>query len=86
MEVPHYKDEQAIVCDGGITATKKTKTTVTLSKYPNNVLPLQNVTGKGELIEYPDMVDIPFLHEVSRVKLKKEVKKTTFLFCWNRVF
>ncbi|CAB9497471.1 Unconventional myosin [Seminavis robusta] len=63
VEVPHYKDEQSIVCDGGASASKKTKEWVDLKKYPNKVLPLQNVTGGGQLIEYPDMVDIPFLHE-----------------------
>lgn len=65
VEVPRYANEQAIVCDGGASAKSKAKQTVTLSKYPNKVLPLQNVTAKGDLIEYPDMVEIPFLHEVS---------------------
>ena len=70
VEVPHYADEQAIICDGGASATKKTKETVDLKKYPNNNLPLQNVTAKGDLIEYPDMVDIPFLHEVSETRTR----------------
>ena len=65
VEVPQYSDEQSIICDGGASAKSKSKQTVTLAKYPNKVLPLQNVTAKGDLIEYPDMVEIPFLHEVS---------------------
>ena len=68
VETPHYADEQSIICDGGASATKKTKEWVDLKNYPNKVLPLQNVTSGGVLIEYPDMVDIPFLHEVRSAK------------------
>lgn len=39
--------------------------TVDLGDYPNKVLPLQNVTSNGRLEEYKDMVELPFLHEVS---------------------
>ena len=64
VEIPQYADEQSIVCDGGASAKTTKQEWVTLKNYPNHHLPLQNVTAKGDLIEYPDMVDIPFLHEV----------------------
>jgi hypothetical protein len=41
VEVPEYADEQSIVCDGGASAKSKKTQTITLSKYPNKVLPLQ---------------------------------------------
>lgn len=40
---------------------------VDLSKYNDEVLPLQNVDEDGKLIEVCDMVDLSFLHEVSNV-------------------
>ena len=64
VEIPQYPDEQSIVCDGGKNATGKKEEWINLSKYPSKVLPLQNVSAQGDLIEYPDMVEIPFLHEV----------------------
>jgi len=64
VTVPVYEDEFSIVCDGGASAKSTRKEVVDLKKYMNKVLPLQNVTAKGDLIEYPDMVEIPFLHEV----------------------
>jgi hypothetical protein len=39
--------------------------TVSLSQYQNKQLPLQNVDAAGNLMELPDMVDLPSLHEVS---------------------
>ena len=69
VEIPQYKDEQSIICDGGASAKTTKKQWINLKDYPNNNLPLQNVTSGGELIEYPDMVDIPFLHEVSPITL-----------------
>lgn len=41
--------------------------TIKLTDYPNKVLPLQNVDENGKLNEVQDMVDLPFLHEVSRL-------------------
>ena len=37
---------------------------VSLQEYPNQQLPLQNVDASGHLMEMPDMVDLPSLHEV----------------------
>ena len=41
--------------------------TVSLKEYPNQQLPLQNVDASGHLMEMPDMVDLPSLHEVRGV-------------------
>lgn len=38
---------------------------VPLKNYDNQQLPLQNVDAAGHLMEMPDMVDLPSLHEVS---------------------
>ena len=65
VSVPLYSQQQAIVCDGGRTARKWDKLTIQLEDYPNHALPLQNVDGQGTLQVVEDMVDLPFLHEVS---------------------
>ena len=40
--------------------------TIDLSHYPNQVLPLQNVDShSGRLQDYPDMVELPYLHEAA---------------------
>jgi hypothetical protein len=65
LSIPQYINQQAIVCDGGRTARRLTKQTVDLTNYANHALPLQNVDGEGRLAVVDDMVDLPFLHEVS---------------------
>lgn len=65
VSIPIYAQQQAIVCDGGRTARKWDKQTIKLIDYPNHALPLQNVDGEGTLQVVEDMVDLPFLHEVS---------------------
>jgi hypothetical protein len=67
VSIPCYKEEQFIASDGGRAALRFEKQTISLKDYPNQALPLQNVTEEGRLKEVPDMVDLPFLHEVSRV-------------------
>jgi hypothetical protein len=37
---------------------------VDLKEYPNSLLPVQNVDSNGNLEDYKDMVDLPFMHEV----------------------
>ena len=69
VSVPNYKDEQSMQSDGGRGARGTTPMTVKLSTYPNKALPLQNVNEDGTLKEHEDMVDLPFLHEVSREEL-----------------
>ena len=65
VSVPVYKDEQAIQSDGGRGAMKSETTTVHLADYPSGALLLQNVDEEGHLRQVDDMVDLPFLHEVS---------------------
>jgi hypothetical protein len=45
---------------------------VSLSDYPNNVLPMQNVDCHGNLQDYMDMVDLPFMHEVSAGRMQMD--------------
>lgn len=65
VTVPQYPNEQAMDSDGGRAAKKGTEETVDLKGYVSNVLPLQNVDGSGQLLEFADMVELPYLHEVS---------------------
>jgi hypothetical protein len=65
VSIPQYSNQQVIVCDGGRTAKRFVKDTVDLAKYSNQALPLQNVDPEGRLQVVEDMVDLPFLHEVS---------------------
>jgi len=63
VTVFEYKTEQDIRCDSGRNSKGKKKTKVNLKDYPNGVLPLQNVDANGNLLEFPDMVNLPNLHE-----------------------
>ncbi len=72
LSIPQYRNEQAIRCDGGRSASNGYKVeTIDLDdaqnkiKYPNRHLPLQNVNSEGELQVVEDMVDLPFLHEAA---------------------
>lgn len=64
VKVPQYPNEQVMDSDGGRAAKKQVEETVDLKNYPNGVLPLQNVDGSGILMEFADMVELPYLHEV----------------------
>lgn len=64
VSIPQYKDEQLIQSDGGINVLRYIEKTIYLKDYPNNQLPLQNVTEDGKLQVVNDMVDLSFLHEV----------------------
>jgi len=70
VTVPQYKDQQSIVSDGGKSAKKSIEEVVDLNNYPHKVLPLQNVDANGNLTEFPDMVQLSYLHEV-RSTMKK---------------
>lgn len=63
VSVPQYPNEQVMDSDGGRAAKKSVDETVDLKGYTANVLPLQNVDGQGNLLEFPDMVELPYLHE-----------------------
>ena len=65
VQIPQYKDEQSTICDGGRSASKTIDAEVDLSDYQRGVLPMQNVDEQGKMQVFPDMVELPFLHEVS---------------------
>ena len=65
VRVPQYDDEQDIICDGGDAARGWEDAEVPLKDYNKGLLPLQNVDGAGHLRPFADMVQLPFLHEVS---------------------
>ena len=66
VSIPLYKDEQLIQSDGGHYAKGFERKDISLNEYSGKVLPLQNVDEHGVLKQVQDMVDLPFLHEVSR--------------------
>jgi hypothetical protein len=65
VAIPQYDAEEFIMSDGGKGATGFKSAMVNLKDYQNNSLPLQNVSPDGTLKEVDDMVDLPYLHEVS---------------------
>jgi hypothetical protein len=68
VTVPQYPNEQSIASDNGRAAKGKNKELVIkLKDYPHKVLPLQNVNDRGTMLEHADMVQLPYLHEVSLV-------------------
>lgn len=65
VSIPEFRNQQAIKCDGGRSALRKKNKTIDLTTYANQALPLQNVDENGRLKQVEDMVDLPYLHEVS---------------------
>lgn len=67
VAVPMYKDEiDMLDCATNSELYKFRKNQVIeLTEYRNNVLPMQNVDCSGNLEDHMDMVDLPFMHEVS---------------------
>ena len=65
VSIPTYADEASILSDSGKAAKSWREETVSLKHYPGKTLPLQNLLKSGGLNEKEDMVDLPFLHEVS---------------------
>jgi hypothetical protein len=65
VTVPEFKDEQSMM---SITTAKSKgeEGQVNLKDYHANVLPLQNVDLNGNLQEFADMVNLPYLHEVRK--------------------
>jgi hypothetical protein len=51
------------------------KQSINLNEYPNRAFPLQNVDRHGNLKEVDDMVELPFLHEVSEKKERKKERR-----------
>lgn len=69
VAVPKFKNEQEMVdCAKGPKSLRfENNATVCLADYPSGVLPMQNVDSAGNLEDYMDMVDLPFMHEVSQM-------------------
>lgn len=65
VAIPQYESEECILSDGGKAAIGFKSALVKLKDYQNASLPLQNVGSDGALKEVDDMVDLPYLHEVS---------------------
>mmetsp|Transcript_10923 Transcript_10923/g.25862 ORF Transcript_10923/g.25862 Transcript_10923/m.25862 type:complete len:1131 (+) Transcript_10923:168-3560(+) len=72
VRVPQYPDEQSFQCDGGVSAKKWEECEVPLKDYNQGVLPMQNVDGAGNLRSFPDMCNLPFLHEAGLLYNLKE--------------
>ena len=64
VQIPQYADEQSTICDGGKSAKRWIEAEVDLDDYAKGVLPMQNVDEHGNATAFPDMVELPFLHEV----------------------
>ena len=67
VAVDEYQDENVMLTSTGgsdkdIVASNSL--VVELSDYDGGVLPLQNTSEWGDLLDYEDMVDLPYLHEV----------------------
>ncbi|CAB9520505.1 Unconventional myosin [Seminavis robusta] len=71
VEIDKFEDEQAMLscttsaADGDASGNKKETYSVDLQSYTGGVLPLQNTDDRGLLMDYEDMVDMPYLHEAS---------------------
>jgi hypothetical protein len=70
VAIPQYEAEEFIASDGGAGAIGFKSAVVKLKDYPGRMLPLQNCGKDGTLTEVDDMVDLPYLHEVSCVVLR----------------
>jgi hypothetical protein len=69
VAVPVFKNQQDILSCGKQGKQRyHDNQVVDLKDYSNNVLPMQNVDSNGNLEEYKDMVNLPFMHEVSTVQ------------------
>ena len=51
--------------DGDESIHNLEKRIIKLKEYDDNALPLQNIDESGDLIEMPDMCDLPSLHEAA---------------------
>jgi hypothetical protein len=70
VAIPQYEAEEHIASDGGAGAVGFKSAVVKLKDYPGRMLPLQNCGKDGTLTEVDDMVDLPYLHEVSLVAFR----------------
>jgi len=67
VSIPVFKTEQDMLCCGKASRKQRyhDNQVIELSDYPDGALPMQNVDKNGSLQDYKDMVDLPFMHEVS---------------------
>eukprot|EP00977_Amphora_coffeiformis_P004681 scaffold1001_cov169-Amphora_coffeaeformis.AAC.28 len=61
---PIFKTEQQMLQCGDKQKYTKEET-IDLTTYPNKVLPMQNVDASGNLEDYKDMVQLPYMHEAA---------------------
>lgn len=82
VSVPMYKSDQELF-DIGTDSKLKFEADhriVDLKDYDNNVLPMQNVAPNGNLEDYKDMVELPFMHEVCKSIFVVDCFVLTLLF------
>lgn len=67
VAMPKFKQENDILTCGKMSKAQLMDTIdIPFKDYDNNVLPVQNVDASGNLEDYKDMVELPFMHEVSQ--------------------
>lgn len=95
VSVPVFKTEQNMLGCGKASRKQRYNENqiVELKHYPGGALPLQNVDSNGSLQDFKDMVDLPFMHEVSRLSPRWcytpiQPTKTRWLtpFCFRQLF
>lgn len=66
IAVPKFRNEEGMLhcANASRTFGYQENQIVSLTDYPNYVLPMQNIDCHGCLHDYMDMVDLPFMHEV----------------------
>jgi hypothetical protein len=72
VAIPTYNNENEMLhCAKSSESSKyHNNQIISLKEYPNHVLPMQNVDTSGNVYEYMDMVDLPFMHEVGNSMLE----------------
>ena len=79
---PLFKTEQQMVqCGSRKTQKYSREEEVDLSDYPNGLLPMQNVDVNGNLQDFPDMVSLPFMHEVRFSSVKMHFVVVVVVLC-----
>lgn len=74
VAVPKFPNEQEMLSCPKTTGNIRyhDNQMIDLCDYPNNALPMQNVDSNGSLEDFKDMVDLPFLHEVRSLQIKRK--------------
>jgi hypothetical protein len=60
------KEEELLHCSNTSKQFRFDNQVVNLADYKDGIIPMQNVDHRGNLEDYKDMVDLPFMHEVGR--------------------